>query len=266
MVFRTEQAMASQISRLESLTLENEELRARLLEAEETLNAISNGLVDALVVTGAQGEQVFTLEGADRTYRRLVEEMSEGAVVLTTNGSILYCNQRFADMLCLPLESLMGRSLSQYFAESDQTKLTALLAEALTDRGTQELTLCCQKNTLPVQLSATCLKVAEEPTICAIITDLTEQRRSRDQAATNMKRLEEEQTKANKLEALGILAGGLAHDLNNSLTAIFGNISIVQRFLSDDSVALKRLGEAEMACIQARDITEQLLTFSKGGA
>src|SRR4051812_17529392 len=98
--------MATQSSRSKSLMLEIEELRARLIEAEETLNAIRTGSVDAILVSGPLSEQVFTLKGADHTYRRLVEEMSEGAVVLTADGDILYCNRRFAQILRLPLESV----------------------------------------------------------------------------------------------------------------------------------------------------------------
>src|SRR3954463_1610062 len=114
-----------------SSALDNEELHARLLEAEETLDAIRTGAVDALVVSGPQGSQVFTLEGADHTYRRLVQEMSEGAVVLTTEGDILYANRRFAEVLKSPLENVIGSSLPQYFAEGDHGTLQALLAKAL---------------------------------------------------------------------------------------------------------------------------------------
>ena len=99
-----------------------------------------------------------------------------------------------------------------------------------------------------------------------VVTDLTEQKRSQQSMAAGMKRLEEEQLKANKLESLGLLAGGLAHDLNNSLTAILGNVSLAKRSIRSNENALRRLSEAEMACLQARDVTQQLLTFSKGGA
>src|SRR5690349_20353627 len=92
----------------ESALTENEELSARLAEAEETLNAIRTGAVDALVVEGSRGEQVYTLRGADQTYRRLVELMSEGAVVLTAEGDVLYCNRCFADMVKVSLEKVLG--------------------------------------------------------------------------------------------------------------------------------------------------------------
>ena len=78
---------------------ELEQLRARLEEAEETLAAIRSGEVDALVVSGPHGEQIYTLRGADHSYRVLLEDMNEGAATLLPDGTVLYCNKVFAEML-----------------------------------------------------------------------------------------------------------------------------------------------------------------------
>ena len=83
---------------------------------------------------------------------------------------------------------------------------------------------------------------------------------------TDRRRLEEEQNKASKLESLGLLAGGIAHDFNNILTAILGNISLGEALVNKDDEIYRRLKEAENACFRAKDLTQQLLTFSKGGA
>src|SRR5262252_1882572 len=83
------------------------ELQNRLIEAEDTLNAIRNGTVDALVVRTPRGEQLFTIKGADQTYRVLVEWMNEGA--LTVRRVIIsYCNNRFAEMSGTPMEQVFG--------------------------------------------------------------------------------------------------------------------------------------------------------------
>jgi len=74
-------------------------LRARVSEAEDLLRAIGRGEVDAIVRQGPAGDQVFTLEGADRPYRMMVEAMAEGALSLTTDGAILYANARFAELI-----------------------------------------------------------------------------------------------------------------------------------------------------------------------
>ena len=83
---------------------------------------------------------------------------------------------------------------------------------------------------------------------------------------TEQKRLEEELRKAHRLESLGVLAGGIAHDFNNLLTGILGNISLAKIMTDPDSKTFKRLDEAEKAVWRSRDLTKQLMTFSKGGA
>jgi ligand-binding sensor domain-containing protein/signal transduction histidine kinase/CheY-like chemotaxis protein len=83
---------------------------------------------------------------------------------------------------------------------------------------------------------------------------------------TEKVKLEEEVLKAQKLESLGILAGGLAHDFNNLLTGILGNISLAKMYTDKDSKLYKRLNEAEKASFRAKDLTLQLMTFAKGGA
>jgi PAS domain S-box-containing protein len=83
---------------------------------------------------------------------------------------------------------------------------------------------------------------------------------------TESRRLEEELRKVQKLESLGVLAGGIAHDFNNLLTGIMGNISLAKVMMNPQDKTFRRLDEAEKAVWRARDLTQQLLTFSKGGA
>jgi PAS domain S-box-containing protein len=82
---------------------------------------------------------------------------------------------------------------------------------------------------------------------------------------TEKQRLEEELIKAERLESIGVLAGGIAHDFNNILTAILGNISLAKMYASADQKTATRLVNAEKAALRAQDLTQQLLTFSKGG-
>lgn len=83
---------------------------------------------------------------------------------------------------------------------------------------------------------------------------------------TASKRMEEELAKAQKLESVGVLAGGIAHDFNNLLTAILGNVGLAKIQANPSGKAFKRLEEAEKASMRAKDLTQQLLTFAKGGA
>jgi PAS domain S-box-containing protein len=82
---------------------------------------------------------------------------------------------------------------------------------------------------------------------------------------SDRKRIEEELLNAKKLEAIGMLAGGIAHDFNNLLFVILGNISMAQMRLEDQDPAMKHLGEAEKACLRAKDLTQKFITFSSGG-
>src|SRR6478609_5932813 len=90
-------AMAKKKKRSTRSSPEMEELRRRLQEAEDTINAIREGHVEALVVSAPGGEQIYTLRTADQPYRLMVEQMREGALTLGADGTILYCNQRFAE-------------------------------------------------------------------------------------------------------------------------------------------------------------------------
>src|SRR5215216_4573152 len=106
---------------------EIEDLQVRLQEAESVLRAIRGGEVDALVVSGPEGEQVFTLQTAEHAYRVLVETMSEGAVMLDENGTILYCNESFASLLKMPPEQVLGSAFGRFVVAPDLPQLEALL-------------------------------------------------------------------------------------------------------------------------------------------
>src|SRR5262245_19026659 len=96
-------------------------------------------MVDALVVAGREGERVFILEGADHPYRIVVEEMNEVAVTLAGDGTILYSNRRFAELLKTPLERIIGSSIRKYI-------VTEINFESLVQadvRGSAELQIRC---------------------------------------------------------------------------------------------------------------------------
>src|SRR5690606_7035178 len=93
----------------QELEKELEELRHQLEEANETIEAIRTGQIDALVVKNGNGHQLYTLKNADQTYRFFIEKMTEGAVTLNTEGFILYSNSRFANMIQHPLTKVIGK-------------------------------------------------------------------------------------------------------------------------------------------------------------
>jgi CheY-like chemotaxis protein len=82
---------------------------------------------------------------------------------------------------------------------------------------------------------------------------------------TELRQVRQEMLKTQKLESLGVLAGGIAHDFNNILTAIIGNLSLARMQLHNTEKTAKRLVDAENAASRAKDLTQQLLTFARGG-
>jgi two-component system CheB/CheR fusion protein len=160
-------------------SLEMEELRARLEEAEETLRAIRHGEVDALVVTELRGEKVYTLKSADRPYRMMIESMRQGAVTLTLEGVMLYCNAAFAEMLGAPLQSIIGSEVQRFVSAASRDLFQALLRQEGTGQG-EAVLLAADGAPLPAYLAFSPLPLDEpgEPVLCMVVTDLTEQKRS----------------------------------------------------------------------------------------
>src|SRR5438045_9745275 len=106
---------------------QTETLRRRLAEAEDMLRAIRHGEIDAFVVDGERGSQVYTLHSAEEPYRNLVEQMQEGAAVLTAEGNILYANARFAALVGEPLESVVGGDIARFVSAADKDGFAPLI-------------------------------------------------------------------------------------------------------------------------------------------
>ena len=157
------------------LALSRRELIERLSEAEETLRAVRSGEVDAIVVNGKGGEKVFTLQGADHTYRVFVERMNEGAAVLSRDHTVLHCNGRLARFLGAGLQSVIGSSMLDLVWPDDHPKLEALLRRAAQRNCRGEIRLQSRKGTpLSVLLSLNPLRLDSTRAVCLIASDLSE--------------------------------------------------------------------------------------------
>src|ERR1700687_5925559 len=148
---------------------EVDDLRARLREAEEALEVIRGGKVDAVVVGGPLGQQIYTITNADRPYRLLVEQMKEGAITLSITGLIVYCNDAFAALLGKRAGQVCGTPLRQLILRTDITLFETLLNSA--NGGRVVLTLVGTGHTeVPVNLSLSPLpENAGGQVICGIV-------------------------------------------------------------------------------------------------
>jgi PAS domain S-box-containing protein len=159
--------------------LEIEKLRAELAETKETLLAIRSGEVDALVVSTPQGDQIFTLKGAEHPYRILMEKMKEGAVTLTGYDTIFYCNQGFADMLKRPLEKMIGTGISRFVSPSDKLVFEKLLRHGNAGSSKGEVTFLAEDGTaVPTYLSINTMLLNELSTVYLVATDITERKQA----------------------------------------------------------------------------------------
>lgn len=160
------------------------ELRRRLEEAEETLRAIQTGAVDALVVGEANQSRVYTLAGADRPYRILIEEMQQAAVTLYADGAIAYCNRRLAEFVKLPHAKLIGAAFRDLIVPEDQEIYENLFWQGRTRSGRGEARLRRSDGGLSsVYLTFNALPQDSGAAVGVLITDLTAQKHHEQLAA-----------------------------------------------------------------------------------
>ncbi len=182
---------------------ELQELRFRLEEAEATLSAIRNGEVDAVVV---DGNKIYTLVGADHPYRVLVEAMQQGAVTLNHDGTIIYSNDGFANMVRLPAEKIIGLPIKQFFLDGERPHLERGL-DGSSHAKQIELTLQdCDGTQRPVVVTFNLLPLEQHHAMCLIITDLTEHKQNQQ--------LQDSDRRKDEFLAM------LAHELRNPLAPI----------------------------------------------
>jgi len=170
---------------IEALRLKLAEAENRLAEAQDVIAAIQAGEVDAVVVSRPEGDQVFTLQGAEYAYRTLVEAMNEGAATLGVDGTVLYCNQRLSDVLGIPLEQIIGSPVANLAVHRAKHEFEAFLAQARSGEPcrTEIEFLTGDSRQIPVYVSLRDMKLGE-PALCMVVTDLTESKKREELVAS----------------------------------------------------------------------------------
>lgn len=253
----------------EQLEKEVESLKYRLMEAEDMLHAIRSGDVDALIVDGAEGPQVFTLKSADHTYRILVEEMNESALILSKDGTILYCNESFGKMLQLPLEIVIGSHFFSYIQKEYLQSIMKLLSKTSADTSKMEINLKGKDHLkiIPVKISIKIIKEQELPIFHMIITDMTEEKLSANQIRLYQQELETkiEELKISNAE-LEQFAYVASHDLMEPLRMVSSFTTLLLRKLKvEDDTSMEYKEYILSGIMRMESMIKDLLDYSRVG-
>lgn len=229
-----------------------EELKERLREAEETLEAIRDGRVDALVACEPSGDQIYTLHTADQGYRILVENMGEGAVILS-GKDIFYCNMQFASLLKMETGTLAGTCFLDYVSSGCRSALDKALQNPGKEGYRMEslLTAGNGKET-PVNLTLNTFSTEDFSGICVIVTDLTEQKQIQDELAKKNQELQDFTSIA-------------SHDLQEPLRKIqtFGKMAEKAAESDDRDPARRYLSRMINAAERMQKLIKSLLSYSR---
>ncbi|MEA1960928.1 MAG: PAS domain S-box protein [Bacillota bacterium] len=229
---------------------------------EWTARAIING--QEIIEIQAVGRDVSARKIAEQALKRseanfrALAETSPVLIYVYSEGRFLYFNSMLETITCVPGEELFQMDPMQLFHPDCREMVTknAIARQKGENIPPYEVSMINKSGQqIWGYLYADIIDYERQKAVMGIVVDITER-----------KKMEEDLLQTSKLDSLGILAGGIAHDFNNILTVISGNISLSKMIVDDHDELLEILTEVEKAAFQARDLTQQLLTFSKGGA
>jgi PAS domain S-box-containing protein len=198
------------------------------------------------------------LKTSEEKYRTLFEESRDGIFIVTREGNFIDINQSALDLFGYTKDEILGMNARELYVYPVERYRPGQEIERKGFVRDYKLKFRKKDGAEMDCLITSTRWGANNGTMLGyqgIIRDITEKRK-----------MEEELLRVEKLESIGILAGGIAHDFNNILTAILGNISLTKMFANTENPILEGLEDAEKAALRGKGLTQQLLTFSKGGA
>ncbi len=211
----------------EDLLLKIEDLKIHLSEAQEAIDAIKIGSVDAFAIRKDGRSEVFTLQSLDYAYRVLIEKFSEGALNLTQEGLIVYCNSYFSELINTPNEKVTGSYILDFISVETREKFQEHFNLALQGSSKTEITLLVNNKNIPVYISLTSLQ-PQLATVGMIVTDLSEKKYN--EQLLQKKNIELEHLN----KSLDQFASIASHDLQEPLRKIQTFTSLLIKRFSND--------------------------------
>ena len=238
----------------ETLAAQIRSLRERLEEAEETVEAVRAGRIDAVVVSAEPGEELYVLERIDRPYRLLLESMQQGAAVVDADGRLAYCNRSLAELLRRSRDEVTGSHWRDYLSAPDVVRLHEAMHNVSGLSSAREEVLIQRPGSSPLLAEISVHPSPIPSLLCFVVTDLGPRRLIQDLVETRKRLIESEaeyrrlyaevkDEERRKDEFLAVLA----HELRNPLAPL------------RNALHLLRSEPAEALAHQAREIMERQL-------
>ncbi|SHO49952.1 hybrid sensor histidine kinase/response regulator [Desulfopila aestuarii] len=198
------------------------------------------------------------LAASEQRFRTIFDNSNDGVLIVEPiSGMFVVANNTICNMLGYAEHELLSLVAMDIHPPQDREWVRMEFQKCAEGTSTiaKDIPILCKDGTVfPAEITAAFINIGEQKYMLGSFRDISER-----------KAAEEERLKIRKLESVGVLAGGIAHDFNNILAAILGNVSLTMAYTDQDDKRFPLLKELEKASLRARDLTQQLLTFSKGG-
>jgi len=246
----------------DSLLAQIATLESQLFEANSIIEAIREGAVDALVLSKDGKPHVYSIESADYTYRILIEKFGEGALSISKEGLILYCNEYFSSLIGLPADKITGTFFTAYVDSALEFQRLKASLQHGPSKG--ELVLNIRGRKLHVYVSLTDLDPHVDA-IGVVVTDLTEKRRHEEALVQYQQNLELKVNELNQTNAnLEQFIHVISHDIKEPLRKILTYTSHLNENKSElfAEKELKNLNLINSSALRLNSLVDDLVKYA----